>query len=113
MDRAQEILEDREAAIEKLENQRELAKSMGRLLDNEDFQKVLETRFIEDYALSQMANLADYNQTTREIVMEKMIARSVFKTFIDDTIQTGMIAVDQLTQIDMEDKFNEQDNLEE
>jgi len=106
-------LEDRAIAVEKLENKRELARAMGRLLDNEDFQKVFETRFIEDYALSQMANLASYNQATREHVMEKMIARSVFKTFIDDTIQAGMIAVDQLQQIALEEQYDEQEESQQ
>ena len=78
-----------------------------------DYIAPFEERFIKDYALSQMANLADYSEATRKIVMERMVARSVFRNFIDDTIQQGMIAVDQLRQITLEEKHNEQDNLGE
>ena len=108
-----EDIENESAAIEKLENKRERAQMMGELLDNENFIALFEERFIKDYALSQMANLADYSEATRKIVMERMVARSVFRNFIDDTIQQGMIAVDQLRQITLEEKHNEQDNLGE
>ncbi len=71
-----------------------LAASMDRLLANPDFQKVFKEKFVKDYTLTQVYNLATYTRESRAMVHEQMIARSIFQQFSDEIIEDGKIAKD-------------------
>lgn len=90
---------ERQEAIDKLQKQKDLASAMGRLLENPDYQMVIEEYFIKDYTLTAMANLAVFSDMQRMNAFEQMTARSIFKDKTDDIIQIGMAAADGLNQI--------------
>lgn len=82
MDKHNEIEDNRNELISN-------AEAMKRLLDNKDFTSLFEEIYIKAFAVTNIYNIAGYNEDTRKRYMEKAIARSVFVSFIQDILQDG------------------------
>lgn len=76
-----------------------LAEAMKRLLKNDDFQKVFEKAYVEDWAITQAQNIAIYNAESRGQITEQMVARSIFSIFCSDIIAEGNVAKEELADI--------------
>ena len=84
--------------------------AMVRLLNNEDFKSVFEKHYLEDWAITQVQNIAVYRKETREAVMEEMLARSIFSIFCSDVIAKGNIAKDDLAEEREDEIYNGEEN---
>jgi len=74
----------------------ENAQAMTRLLENEDFKKVFQDLYIDAYAITNVYNLWSYDDAGRRRFLEKSMARSYFSRFIDEILEDGRVAKDDL-----------------
>ena len=65
------------------------ANGMKKLTATKEFTHLFEGRFIKDFALGTAQNLHIYKPETRERIVEKMVARSVFSKFIEQILNDG------------------------
>jgi hypothetical protein len=78
--------------LEFLQSEVSLAESMNKLLSNKDFKKI----FIEGYLKEDMVQIG-YNFTNikpdnRQLLVENLLARGIFKQYIDSIISSGLKA---------------------
>jgi len=88
-----------EEAKERLSFEIDNGQKMKRLLDNKDFVDLFEEQYIKAFAVTNVYNMAVYDEVTRARTMEKMVARSVFTKFIEGVIGQGNVAVRELQEI--------------
>ena len=92
-----------EQQLETFNKDKALAEAMIRLQANPDFVKVFKEKFVKDFMLTQVYNLAAYNQQSRVQVHEQMIARSVFERFQDELLEDGKMAIEGLAELKSEE----------
>jgi hypothetical protein len=80
-----------------------IAEAMTRLKSNPDFKMVFEEKFVKDYMLTQGYNMSAYGMDSRKIVLEHMMSRSIFQRFIDEIIEDGNLAVENIKELKAED----------
>jgi hypothetical protein len=80
-----------------------LAEAMTRLKSNPDFKAVFEEKFVKDYLLTQGYNLSVYNVDSRKVVLEHILARSIFQRFVDEVIDNGNLAVENKRELESEE----------
>ena len=99
-DQSQEQVE----ALNYLEKQVELAEALQRLRQNKDWQFLIEQVYVRDWALTQIENLAVYNQDQRRGYLEQAMARGIFNQFLYEIEEQGKIAKEAKAEIkkDME-----------
>lgn len=86
-------------ATARLEDNVKSANDMKSLLTDDRFIDLFEEKFIKAFAVTNVYNLANYDEKTRERVQEKMVARSHFTMFISSVINDGNTAVAELAEI--------------
>jgi hypothetical protein len=94
----------REEQLAQYDKAIELANSMRTLLEDENFKKVFNEKFVKDYLLTQGYNLAVYDMESRKMVLEHILARSIFQRFIDEILEDGKLAVENKKELLAEDK---------
>jgi len=95
-------LETYEEAKERLSFEIDNGHKMKRLLDNQDFVDLFEEQYIKAFAVTNVYNMAVYDEVTRARTMEKMVARSIFTKFIEGVIAQGNLSVQELNEIKLE-----------
>jgi hypothetical protein len=85
-----------------LEKQVALAEALQRLQHNPDWKLLIEDVYVRDWALTQINNLAVYNQDQRRGYLEQAMARSVFNQFIYEISEGGKMAKEGLAEIKQE-----------
>jgi hypothetical protein len=81
----------------------ELAEALQRLQANPDWQLVIDTHFIKDWALTQINNVGVYNQDQRRGYLEQAMARGIFNQEMHDIIEDGRMAKQALAEIKNEE----------
>ena len=69
-----------------------LAEAMQRLEKNPDFDLLFIKGFVEDWALTQIANVGVYNADQRRGYLEQSIARGTFSQYCYDIVEDGRSA---------------------
>ena len=89
-------------AIEFAEKQVELAEAVQRLQNNPDWQLVIDKRYMDDWAKTQVRNVGQYGPEQRKGFLEQAISRGHFDDFIYGIIQDGMAAKEALPELKKE-----------
>ncbi len=89
-------LDDREEKVA-------LAEALMRLINNEDFQKVFDEKFVNAFALTNIHNMWMFDDAGRRRFHEKTLARSHFSNFMTTTLQEGQEAAVSLASPDEDD----------
>lgn len=97
-------LDDREEKVA-------LAEALMRLIDNPDFDKVFNEKFINAFALTNVHNMWMFDDAGRRRFHEKTLARSHFSNFMTVTLEEGRDAAVSLATPDEEDE-NPSDGLD-
>jgi hypothetical protein len=99
---------DMEAPMQTLEQQMNIitldikhADALKRLQANPDFELLYgnEGKFVKDYTMTQLYNMANYTAQSRVVVHENMIARSIFMQFNDAILDEGRQAIDKKAEL--------------
>ena len=90
------------AALDFVDSQIELAEALQRLKNNPDFKLVFEKRFVNDWALTQIANVGMYNMEARKGYLEQAIARGIFSAFMYEIEEDGKKAVEARRELSKE-----------
>jgi hypothetical protein len=85
-----------------MESKVKLAEALQRLQANPDWQLVIDTHFIKDWALTQINNVGAYNQDQRRGYLEQAMARGIFNQEMYDIIEDGRMAKDALNEINQD-----------
>ena len=86
-------------AIEFAEKQVELAEALQRLQSNPDWQLVIEKRYFDDWAKTQVRNVGQYGPEQRKGFLEQAISRGHFDDYLYGIIQDGQVAKDTLPEL--------------
>jgi hypothetical protein len=97
-DQSQELVE----AMDYVDKKIAVAEALQRLMNNPDWQLVIDEVFVKNWALTQINNLAVYNQEQRRGYLEQAMARGVFNQFIYETVEDGKIAKTQKSELQQE-----------
>lgn len=76
------------------------ARAMGRLLENEDFQKIFVKDFMEESLVFLGYNFASNPQSRNEYA-EQIIARKHLRDFIDSIMQNGVSAQKAIDYVEL------------
>jgi hypothetical protein len=74
------------------------AESMDKLLRNKDFKKIFIEGYIKDDMVQLGMNITNLPSEKRNHIVEAMLARGIFKQYIDGLMSTGINAKQQLEQ---------------
>ncbi len=114
-----EIIEPTQEELEFAEHQIELGRAMERLSSNEDFKKVFLVGFIDDFAKTSIANMANTPRDRRVNVVEAQLARSYVVQYMDEVINDANIQIEVKREEKLERQYEQQerdankDSLEE
>ena len=89
----------------------ELGEAMDRLENNPDFIAVFQTKFIEDFAVTNTMLVSSYDQATRQRTFEKMVGRSIFTQFLMGVKQDAEFAKQALIEINRDATEEAQDDF--
>lgn len=89
-------------AIEFAEKQVELAEAVQRLQSNPDWQLIIDKRYMDDWARTQVRNVGQYNQDQRRGFLEQAMARGIFDDFIYGVVEDGKAAKAALPELKAE-----------
>jgi len=89
-------------AMSYVDKQIEIAEALQRLRHNKDWQLLIEQVFIRDWALTQINNLAVYNQDQRRGYLEQAMARGIFNQFLHEVEEGGKMAKEAKAEIKKE-----------
>lgn len=89
---------EQERNIQALENIKSLGEDMIALENNDAFKRVFGDHFIEAFAVTNVMNMAEYDEVTRRRTHEKMLARSHFVQFCEMTKEDAKEAAEALVE---------------
>lgn len=95
MEERQLTREEIDAQIAYYEESIKFGEAMEKLSKDKNF-KLLEQRFVNDFALGQLNNAHNYNDKGDERFLINYKARAVFKTFIKESIEQGINSIQEL-----------------
>ena len=95
----EEQVTDLAKAIEFAEKQVGLAEAVQRLQSNPDWQLVIEKRYFDDWAKTQVRNIGSYNMEQRKGYLEQAIARGILDDFIWHILEDGKAAKEALPSL--------------
>ena len=97
------MFDDRQLNIASYQHDVDLGEAMTRLETNEDFLALFQTKFIEDFAITNTMLVATYDQATRQRTFEKMVGRSTFTQFIMGIKNDAEFAKQNLAEMEKEE----------
>jgi hypothetical protein len=78
--------------LEFLQAELSLAESMNKLLGNKDFKKIFIEGFMKEDMVQIGYNFTNIKPENRQLLVENLLARGIFKQYIDSIISAGLKA---------------------
>lgn len=88
------MIEDSDAALKEQLASIELMHAVKRLQNNLDFQNVISRGYLNNAVLSMVFSLGNANEESRKVILEGLVAASVFNDYLVNLTQQGEKALD-------------------
>ena len=88
------MIEDSDAALKEQLASIELMHAVKRLQSNLDFQNVISRGYLNNAVLSAAFSLGTANEEGRKVILEKLVAASVFNDYLVNLTQQGEKALE-------------------
>jgi len=88
------MIEDSDAALKEQLASIELMHAVKRLQNNLDFQNVISRGYLNNAVLSMVFSLGGANEEDRKVILEGLVAASVFNDYLVNLTQQGEKALD-------------------
>ncbi len=88
------MIEDSDAALKEQLASIELMHAVKRLQNNLDFQNVISRGYLNNAVLSMVFSLGSANEENRKVILEGLVAASVFNDYLVNLTQQGEKALE-------------------